>query len=349
MLTYSEDCRYRTFILPPALLTAAPPLAPYAALATPARAYATALYPGAALAAPASCIFLSAVRGGPVRLHSLLHPALLAAYPLVSPHTEAHEAPHALLVPPAAPHTFIAGARSLIAVFDLTRSGAPPLAAMRTVPTRRSPATTTTMKGLVTALAVAGGVLAAGTNTRQVGLYARDGGGETIGVFEVPGGGGRGVSSLRWSACGRYLYIAERVSDEVSVYDIRVTGLRVGSFRGRRALTNQRVDVDVAEGGQVFGGGTDGVVRVWEPAGEQGGGEPVAEWQAHEDVVTAAAVHPQGDIVATCSGSRKTFGLGGVTDSSDSDSEAADESTWDNSLKIWELQRPARVVDVYGP
>jgi hypothetical protein len=214
---------------------------------------------------------------------------------------------------------------------------------LKTIPTRRTPATTTTMKGLVTAMALSEGVLAAGTNTRQVGLYAGDGCGETLGVFHLPEDeedGGGGVTGLSWSACGRYLYISERRSDVVSVYDIRVTGHRMASFCGRKAQTNQRLGVDVATGlgGEVVAGGIDGMVRIWQ--GGEGGGECVGAWQAHQDVVASAVVHPFGSVVATCSGSRKTFGLGnGAHDDSSSsgEEEESSEGLWDNSLKIWEI------------
>jgi len=232
---------------------------------------------------------------------------------------------------------------------------------LKTIPTRKSPATTTTMKGLITALALSNGVLAAGTNTRQVGLYAGDGCGDVIGVFTMPdddgsdsggggGGEGGGITQLLWSVCGRYLYIVERKSNVVSVYDIRGNRLRVESFHGRKARTNQRIGVDVATGlsGEVIGGGTDGVVKIWEASHGQAGKSPpecVGNWQAHEDVVTSALVHPSGSVVATCSGSRKTFGLEASDYSSGSDSEDANKGLWDNSLKIWDISGPRRDLD----
>ena len=268
---------------------------------------------------------------------------MLSSYQLVNPNTETHDAPYSLLFRPNTPNTFLAGTSSQISIFDLNRSGSGPVTVLRTIPTRRSPATTTTMKGLVTALALSDGLLAAGTNTRQVGLYAGDGGGEVVGVFwlpeEDPDAGG-GVTQLQWSPCGRYLYIAERRCDLVSVYDIRVTGLRVDSLRGRSAGTNQRVGIDIATGlgGEVVGGSTDGVVRIWE--GSDQGGDYVGSWRAHDDVVSSAVVHPFSPVMATCSGSRKTFGLGcrlGDSSSSEEDEDVPAEGLWDNSLKVWEL------------
>ena len=347
LLTHSEDGGLRTFILAPDILSPSlTALTPYSTTYTPSRTYATALYPHSSLSTPDSLLYLASCRGGPIRLHSLLHSSLLSSYRLISPHTEAYTTPHSLLIPPGSPHTFVAGSDSQLSFFDLNRSGSEPTRALKTIPTRRSPATTTTMKGLVTALALgSGGVLAAGTNTRQVGLYAGDGGGEVVGVFHIPEEpteeAGGGVTQLLWSRCERYLFIAERRSGVVSVYDIRNTGLRVKSLGGRGAQTNQRMGVDIAAalGGEVVGGGMDGMVRIWR--GEEGG-EADGGWKAHGDVVTAAAVHPFGEIVATCSGSRKTFGLGGGSSGSGSetDSSSVDVDTpWDNSLKIWEIPR----------
>ena len=228
--------------------------------------------------------------------------------------------------------------------------------------------TTETMKGLVTALSLApgsagtgAGVLAAGTYTRQVGLYADDGRGDVIGVFALPendekGGGGGGVTQLLWSQDGRYLYIAERLSDVVSVYDIRVTGMRVESFAGRNAATNQRMAVDVAYGlgGEVLGGGLDGSVKIWESGHGKGGGAAVGSavggWQAHDDPVTSAVMHPSGSVMATCSGQRKAFGLRGASSSSSSGSDGDDSEgesvAWDNSLKIWEIPAARNSLEV---
>lgn len=226
------------------------------------------------------------------------------------------------------------------------------MVALKTIPTRRSVQTGHTMKGIVSALAVAPGssegtgVLAAGTFSRQVGLYAAEGTGETIGVFGLGEGDGAGVTQLVWSACGRYLYIAERKSEVVSVYDIRVAGEKVESFRGRGAGTNQRVGIDVAYAlrGEVVGGGVDGKVRVWEARHGRDGeevGQAKCEWVAHGDVVGSAVVHPGGAVLATCSGSRRSVTL-------EDNGGTGEARGWDNSLKIWALDSPVELDEVDG-
>lgn len=153
------------------------------------------------------------------------------------------------------------------------------------------------MKGIVSAMAVnpsGDGILAAGTFTRQVGLYSSNGSGELLGTFSIAKTeanreiGGKGITQLLWSPCGRYLYIAERQSDGILVYDIRGTGQMLGYLRGRKALTNQRMRVDVVPVGsegshELWAGGGDGFIRVWKnPPHTVGAQDPHWEFKAHD-------------------------------------------------------------------
>ncbi|KAL7269368.1 hypothetical protein RUND412_007972 [Rhizina undulata] len=354
ILTTSEDNALRTFIVPYDLLTPSSSpkcLLPYSITHSAERVYSTAIYPLSTLSSPETSCFLAAARDQPIQLHSLLTSYVRASYPLIDPPTERYLTPSSLLFVPSNPNIFIAGTDSRISFFDLTRPGSGPTMSLKTTPYRKAPMSAERMKGIVSALSIVPGsggegtsILAAGTFSRCVGLYSGEGTGETIGVFSLDDGGGKekpggaGVTQLSWSKCGRYLYVAERKSDEVFVYDIRVAGERVESFKQRNAFTNQRLGIDVAEGlaGEVVGGGTDGVVRVWRARhGEDEAGDfctPVNEWKAHEDPVTSAIVHPSGTIMATCSGTRKIY-----DQESGGEYDEMIQSVWDNSLKIWEL------------
>lgn len=149
------------------------------------------------------------------------------------------------------------------------------------------------MKGIVSALSVnSDSILAAGTFTRDIGLYSDAGRGECISVFSLGRDTsapeyvhGSGITQTAWSPDGRYLYVAERMSDGVSLFDIRVTGKRLAALRGRAAMTNQRLDIDVvsiANSHEIWAGGTDGVVRIWEnPHLAEIDMHPNSEWQAH--------------------------------------------------------------------
>ena len=131
------------------------------------------------------------------------------------------------------------------------------------------------------------GLLAAGTFSRWVGLYDGYGRGDTVGVFEVRGdggdvGGGKGITQVLWSICGRYLCVVERGSDGIGVWDVRGTGKRLAWLGRRFAMTNQRLGVEVL-GGEVWAGGMDGTVRVWDGLGiKEGVVDPVWEFRAHE-------------------------------------------------------------------
>lgn len=140
---------------------------------------------------------------------------------------------------------------------------------------------------------VGGGMLAAGTWTRWVGLYDAQGVGGSVATWSIAeaadlhaGIGGTGITQTLWSACGRYLYVVERKSRGVLVFDVRVTGQLVAWLEGREADTNQRLGVDVfeADGGpEIWAGGVDGIVRVWEGVGKtEGGVERSWEFSAHD-------------------------------------------------------------------
>jgi telomerase Cajal body protein 1 len=127
--------------------------------------------------------------------------------------------------------------------------------------------------------------LAAGTFLRRLGLYASNGRGDCVAVIDLEDDktiSGYGVSQVKWSACGNYLYVAERKSDEILVFDIRGAQKMVQRLKSRRADTMMRMSFDV-KGSQLFAGGLDGVVRVWDSLGQtEGEVEPSSSWKAHD-------------------------------------------------------------------
>jgi len=198
--------------------------------------------------------YLVSTRDHPIRLHHSPTNNLLGSYPLIHGPTESYLAPSSFLFYQN-DYKFIAGAENLIATFDLNRSGEPPLTSHKTTASRRS---TAGLKGIVSALSTScDGILAAGTFTRGVALYnganLRDAQVFSVGsdtatrqAGDAAAIGGAGITSMNWSPCGRFLYIAERQSDGIHVYDIRVLGKQIGVLAGRRARTNQRMGFDVA-------------------------------------------------------------------------------------------------------
>lgn len=229
------------------------------------------------------------------------------------------------------------------------------------------------LAGLVTALAIgADGTLAAGTTGRQVGLWSSSGLGESIATFSLgedngQGMDGSGVTQLAWSPCGRYLFVAERMSDALLVYDIRGAGKRLSWLRGRRAKTTQKLSFDIVntetQGLDIWAGGTDGVMRIWQDVKSKEG--PVnadAEFQAHNgwyiepaqyctgvdsltDTVSNTIVHPCRTVFATTSGQRNdpqdsvdTSPSPGASDDDMATPVAASrQGRSENVLKVWTL------------
>ncbi|OJJ44962.1 hypothetical protein ASPZODRAFT_153311 [Penicilliopsis zonata CBS 506.65] len=355
ILTDSADHHIRTYILPPDLLEEREQplqLTPYSILPSVEPTYATAIYPFFSLQDPSTTVFLSSVRDHPIRLTSALAPHTFATYSLIHPTTEAFITPHSIIYPLSLGGThFLTGSDSLICLFDVSRPGTDgPVSRMATIPSKRRQIVGggVGMKGIVSALAVSpteDSLLAAGTFTRHVGLYGSNGSGEMLGTFSIAKTdadrqiGGRGVTQICWSPCGRYLYIAERKSDGVLVYDIRVTGQLMAWLRGRKAFTNQRMKIDIVPSGEdgsheIWAGGTDGFMRVWkDPALSVGAKDPDWEWRVHDDAVTSAAFHPQGNVAATCSGQRRNQDF----EMADGNGEDEQYGQGDNSLKVWSL------------
>jgi hypothetical protein len=276
-------------------------LEPYSTIPSTEPVYATAIYPFFSLQDPSTTLIVSSVRDHPIRLSSALAPQTLGTYSLVNPTTEAFITPHSIIYPSSLGGShFITGSDSLICIFDVSRPGNEgPVTRLPTIPSKRKQIVGggVGMKGIVSALAMnpAGdGTLAAGTFTRHVALYGSRGSGELIGTFCIAKTeadkhiGGSGITQLLWSPCGRYLYIAERKSQGMLIYDIRVTGQLLGWLEGREALTNQRMKADaVATGEQesheIWAGGTDGVVRVWSnPFASIGAQKPQYEFSMHD-------------------------------------------------------------------
>ena len=347
-----------TVIVPPHLLTTQDkPLVLSAYCTIPAAEPITSLcsYPRYQLQDLASALVLSSVREHPIRLHSALNAQLVASYPLINPLTEEYISPLSLCFTPDASQ-FVAGSDSLISTFDLARPGQDPITSVKTGPKSRkdnrwNPATS--MRGIVSALAVdkASGMLAVGTFSSQIALYDANGSGVCAGSFSIQdnaaneGIGGAGITQLHWSPDGRYLYIAERKSDGVMVYDIRQTGQLLSWSEGRNARTNQRLGMELSESDngspEVWAGGTDGKVRMWSDMHlHEGVVKPSFEHKVHQGTVAFARTHSITDYLIAAVTSICVHPTGGVIVTSSAPTRPTKnvvEDEIDSKLKIWSI------------
>ena len=318
LITNSADNGIRSYVVPRDLLEEDKQphyLLPYSSVISsePVRAYTC--YTGYDLADSSTTLILSSQRDHPTRLSNALDGSRVASYPLIHPTTEAYISPFSLLFSRGGTH-FVAGSDSLISVFDVSRVGEGPTSYLPTSPRRSSGGMG--MKGIISALDIdeSSGVLAAGTFSRHVGLYDSGGQGECMGVFCVQGTdadkhiGGAGITQLKWSSDGRYLYISERKSNGVMIYDIRKTGQLLGWLIGRNAATNQRLGVDVVSSQNntiIWAGSGDGYIRRWlNPYQHEGAVAFDLEWRGHDVAVPSVVSHKSGSVLASCSGQRMT-------------------------------------------
>ncbi|KAF2832866.1 WD40 repeat-like protein [Ophiobolus disseminans] len=259
----------------------------------------------------------------------------IAFYKLINPQNEALTVPLSLTYSYTGTH-FFAGARNTIHIFDLTDPSGP-IHTIPTIPSVRSKLKGggRGFKGAISALTLSpptptssNGLLAAGARTRHVGIYDPFNGTE-ITTFSLPGtlDGkrvynanmqhviGDGVSSLKYSPCGTYLYVAERTSDVLLIYDVRNFSLALGYCAGRQALTKQKLGFDVWNAGtspydiegtahELWAGGTDGMVRVWrDPYVKEGAVEADEVFRVGDGgaAVVGTMVHASGGLaVAAC-------------------------------------------------
>ncbi|KAF3043365.1 hypothetical protein E8E12_000521 [Didymella heteroderae] len=263
----------------------------------------------------------------------------LASYKLINHLTEAITAPLSLAYSNTGTH-FFAGTQNSISIFDLSHTS-DPISSIPTIPSARSKLKGggRGFKGHIPALAVspptaasAEGLLAAGSRTRYVGIYDAVSGAEVT-HFSLPGTlegkklrsetlapmMGDGVSSLKWSPCGRYLYIAERDSDALLLYDVRSFSMALGYCAGRRARTKQKLGFDVWNAGaspydvegiahEVWAGGTDGKIRVWkDPYLKEGAVEAdeVVDVGGEEMPVVTTLVHASGSLAVAARGTMR--------------------------------------------
>eukprot|EP00793_Prasinoderma_coloniale_P005583 PRCOL_00004057-RA len=197
----------------------------------------------------------TAARGGPVTLWDGVGGGVRAAY---CARTDAEGAPLRALSVCFDAHdgAMLTGGDGAIRLFDVERPGAPVAQfGGKELPQRG-------LMGALATCAARSGALAAGSYSRTVGIYGR--GGRRLEPLFVLEGHGGGVTGLRWSACGNYVYSGARRDDDIVCWDVRSGAGELYRLR-RRAATNQKVQFDIEPAGRyLLSGGTDGRVRAYD-------------------------------------------------------------------------------------
>ncbi|KAH0382438.1 hypothetical protein KCU92_g6205, partial [Aureobasidium melanogenum] len=347
VVTYNEDLILRTFAVPLAHSDTEPAqLTPYCSAPSPSKLTSLALHPAFDVTNPATTLLLTTQPDLPIRLTNALDFAYIhASYTWQNPLTEAYIAPSSLLF--VDNNHFVAGAKDSLAVFDIHNQDTP----IFECPTRKGRkarklygADNTGIGGIVSSLALSSdNLLAAGTYNRQVGLFDNAGQGESVAAFDLSYNDaddkllkGNGVSQLAWSPCGNYLFVAERQSDSLLVYDIRHTGQRLSHLSGRNALTTLKLSFDFASDTNgkidIWAGGTDGKVRIWRDiTSREGRIDPDLALHASHAAVSNTILSRREPMLITTSGQRRDpSDLVGLNDSSSDSGSSSSESSSDS-------------------
>ncbi|KAG9824154.1 hypothetical protein KCU98_g2804, partial [Aureobasidium melanogenum] len=346
VVTYNEDLITRTFAVPLAHSDQEfADIKPYCSAPSPAKLTSLTLHPAFHVTNPATTLLLTSQPDLPIRLTNALDFTYIhASYTWQNPLTEAYIAPSSLLF--VDNNHFVAGAKDSLAVFDIHNQDAP----VFECPTRKGRkarklygADNTGIGGIVSSLALSSdNILAAATYNRQVGLFDNAGQGETVAAFDLNYNDaddkllkGNGVSQLAWSPCGNYLFVAERQTDSLLVYDIRHTGQRLSYLSGRNALTTLKLSFDFTSDTNgkidIWAGGTDGKVRVWQDVtSREGCIEPDLALFASHAAISNTILNRREPMLITTSGQRcDPSDLVGLHDfSSDSDSSSSESSSY---------------------
>ena len=243
-------------------------------------------------------------------------------------------------------------------MFDLGRDGEGPYASFATGRRKRKQDTLSKTevrygvhecnrglsRGLVSAMDMSlEGMLAIGTFTGEIGLMDTKGADGNITKLPLPAHVGSGVTELKFHpdpSRQNYLVAASRKSETLEVFDVRNTEIVLASLEERAAMTQQRMGFDITEQGEVWAGGTDGFIRVWEGLGmDEGEVQPARRIKAHDDAVGGIGLHPGGaGVLATCAGSKK-YEDPDVELPEVNDLTLDDGSSGETSLKVWSVRQ----------
>ncbi|KAG6596117.1 Guanine nucleotide-binding protein [Phytophthora cinnamomi] len=206
-------------------------------------------YPFMSSADPNSCIFVSTSRDQPVHLWDAYTGELRASYRAFD-HMDELASAQSLAFNSTGTKLF-AGFDRMIRYFDLSQ----PSRDFRARPLTKTRRSRKGQRGLISTLHFNpdhSKIYAAGSYGGTTCVYTEDEGEELLALRDHDG---RGISQVRFSPCGRYLFTAARRDARIHCWDIRATNEILHTFN-RVADTNQRVEFDLHCGGRYLATGS---------------------------------------------------------------------------------------------
>ena len=150
-----------------------------------------------------------------------------------------------------------------------------------------------------------------------------------ITLFDTQGG----VTQVKFSPDGRYLYSCGRKDNAIYCWDIRGTGGLLWKAK-RDSNTNQHIHIDVDPTGTILvTSSLDGRAQ-WFRCSD---GKLVATHRLSDDVLNTCAFHPFHPYLASSTGTRQFQVPYHAYGSDDSDSSDSDSLDSDLSISLWSL------------
>ncbi|KAL4093755.1 hypothetical protein PRIC1_011185 [Phytophthora ramorum] len=205
-------------------------------------------YPFMTSADPNSCIFVSTSRDQPVHLWDAYTGELRASYRAYD-HLDELASAQSLAFNSTGTKLF-AGFDRMIRFFDLSQ----PSRDFRARPLTKTRRARKGQRGLISTLHFNpdhSKIYAAGSYGGTTCVYTEDEGEELLALRDHDG---RGISQVKFSPCGRFLFTAARRDARIHCWDIRATNEILHSFN-RVADSNQRVEFDLHCGGRYLATG----------------------------------------------------------------------------------------------
>jgi telomerase Cajal body protein 1 len=272
-------------------------------------------YPFMNLQEPSTCCFITASRDHPIHLWDLASGKVRCSY---VGHNDKDELDLTASVTfNTAGDRIYAGSNRMIRCFDVSNPG---LGNSFDIPTTRSRRDMTGQKGIISTLAFSpdySKTYAAGSFAHSIGIYVEDMDGCALELRDLDIGG---ITCLKWSPCGHYLWSGGRNTNSLVCWDIRKTGHELGRV-ARSSVTNQRMSFDIDPWGKYLATGTsDGEVKVYDTTTFELAASLRPE-NLNADCMNSVAFHPYSSILVTGSGQRHFNDFSDDDDDSNSDDD----------------------------
>lgn len=267
-------------------------------------------YPWSSATDPATCCFVITTRDHPVHLYDAVSGQLRCSYRPYNANDELDQA-HGICFSPDGTKIFAGGRDSAIYIFDVSRPGRDH-DTLFTNPKKKDKKRShgeiseSGQPGIISCIACpkdTSGLMAAGSYSGVTGLYDYRSPMQQLALLE--GNTKSGITHLKFSPCGTYLYTGARIDCFIYCWDARNMSGPVYTLERNVKGTAQRFYFDIEPCGRhLASGGQDGSVKFWDLRD----GSEVRNFRvAEDDAVNGCEFHPSLPIVATTTGHRRLY------------------------------------------